>query len=75
MTKNEIAEKLFRQSGIKKKEVLYIINNFLDSIKECIRNGDKVELRGFGTFNRVDRKERKIYSPIAKKEINVPAKN
>ncbi|HOO72818.1 MAG TPA: HU family DNA-binding protein [Spirochaetota bacterium] len=74
MTKSEIVERITRQSGMKRKEVLYIIDNFLDKIKESIDNGEKVEIRGFGTFHPADKKARKIYSPIAEKEIAVPAK-
>ena len=74
MTKPEIVERLTRQSGMKRKEVLYIIDNFLDRIRESIDQGEKVEIRGFGTFYPSDKKARTIYSPIAEKEISVPAK-
>ena len=74
MTKSEIVEKLRRKSGINKKEILYIIDNFLDSIVESVQKGEKVEMRGFGTFYRAKRKERKVYSPIAGKKIDVPEK-
>ena len=74
MTKSEIVERLIKQSGLKRKEVLYIIDNFLDKIKESVYAGDKVEIRGFGTFHLVSKKPRKVFSPIANKEIEVPAK-
>lgn len=74
MTKSDIVERLTRQSGMKRKEVLYIIDNFLDRIKDCINSGERVEIRGFGTFYPSDKKARKIYSPIADKEISIPAK-
>ena len=51
MTKSEIVEKLIKQSGLKRKEVLYIIDNFIDKIKESVYKGDKVEIRGFRIMN------------------------
>ena len=75
MTKSEIVERLTRQSGMKRKEILYIIDNFLDKIKDSIERGEKVEIRGFGTFYPVEKKARIIYSPIAEKEISVPPKS
>ena len=74
MTKSEIVERLIKQSGLKRKEVLYIIDNFIDKIKESVLKDEKVEIRGFGTFYSVNKKARKVFSPIAKKEIHVPAK-
>ncbi len=74
MTKSEIVELLSQQSGMRKKDVLYIVDNFLDKIKASISQGDKVEIRGFGTFYQIEKKARRIYSPIAKKNIDVPSK-
>jgi DNA-binding protein HU-beta len=74
LTKSEIVEKLRSKSGIKKKEIVYIIDNFLDMIIESVKNGNKVELRGFGSFYMAKRRERKVYSPIAGKKIDVPEK-
>ena len=75
MTKTDIVDHLTRQSGMRKREVLYIIDNFLDKILDCIKNDEKVEIRGFGTFFNTEKKARKVYSPIAKKIIDVPAKS
>lgn len=75
MTKSEIVQKLCRRSGIHKREVRYVIDNFLDAILESVQNGEKVELRGFGVFYLAKRKERKVYSPIAGKKIDVPEKD
>ena len=74
MTKTEIVENLYNKSGFKKKDIFYIIDNFLDSIIECTGNGEKVVIRSFGTFYRVKRKERSVYSPIAGKKIEIPSR-
>jgi nucleoid DNA-binding protein len=75
LTKHEIVEALTRQSGLRHREVLYIVENFLDFILKGLEGGGKVELRGFGTFSRVERKERRVFSPIAGRNLDVPAKS
>jgi len=75
LTKHEIIAKLVDQCGLKKKEISYVIDNFLEYIVRSVDNGERVEIRGFGCFNRVSRKGRQVYSPIAKKHIDLPAKS
>jgi integration host factor subunit beta len=75
LTKQGIIDRLVKQSGFKKREIDYIIDNFLNYIVKSVDNGEKVEIRGFGSFCRVERKGRKVYSPIAKKHIDLPAKS
>jgi DNA-binding protein HU-beta len=74
MTKSDIVDRLTRQSGLKKKEVVYIVDNFLEKVKESALKGEKIEIRGFGTFYKSEKKARKLFSPIAGKDIEVPAK-
>jgi DNA-binding protein HU-beta len=74
MTKSDIVDRLTRQSGLKKKEVVYIVDNFIEKVLECVLKGDKVEIRGFGTFYKSVKKARTVFSPIIKKDIDVPAK-
>ena len=74
MTKSDIVDRLTRQSGLKKKEVTYIVDNFIEKIKETALKGEKIEIRGFGTFYKSEKKARTLFSPIAGKDIDVPAK-
>ena len=41
---------LYRQINIKKKDITFIVDRFLDEIKSAVQQGEKVEIRGFGTF-------------------------
>lgn len=75
MTKHEIVDLLSQKSGLKRREVLYIVDNFLDSIIKSVDKDGKIELRNFGTFSRIDRKERRIFSPIAGRNLDVPARS
>ncbi len=73
MTKYEIIRKLACLSGLRQKDVLFVLDNFLDLIIKSVGNDEKVDLRGFGSFYRVLKKERKLFSPIAGKEVLAPA--
>ena len=73
MTKYELISKLTNLSGLKRKDVSFIVDNFLDLIVSSTNENKKVTLRNFGTFYRSEKKQRKIYSPIAGKEVEIPA--
>ncbi|MGV7927617.1 MAG: HU family DNA-binding protein [Spirochaetota bacterium] len=75
MTKHEIVDQLTRRSGMKRREVGYIVDNFLELILKNLDTDSRIEIRGFGTFTRVLRKERKVFSPIAGRSLDVPARS
>jgi nucleoid DNA-binding protein len=75
LTKHDLVDQLTRKSGLKRRDVLYIVENFLDLILKGLDKGEKVELRGFGTFARVERKKREVFSPIANRNLEVPARS
>lgn len=58
-----------------RREVQYMVDNLFELILKSLDRVDKVEFRGFGTFSRVKRKGRKIYSPIAERSIDVPPRS
>ncbi len=74
MTKQKIIENLVLKSGIQRNVVRYVIDNFLQQIIESCNRGEKVEIRGFGTFSRSSRKGRDVFSPIAGKTLTLPPK-
>jgi len=75
LTKLELIDVLSKKSNINQKDVHFIIDSFLDIIKICIDNEQKVKLRNFGTFYKKVRKSKKVYSPIIGKIIEYPSKN
>jgi len=75
MTKQKIIENLVQKSGIQRNVVRYVVDNFLQQIIESCNNGEKVEIRGFGTFSRCSRKGRNVFSPIAGKQLTLPPKS
>lgn len=50
MNKNELIKTLAEQSDISMDEATLVVNTFFDCMKEALLQGDRVEIRGFGSF-------------------------
>ena len=50
MTKAELIDEVSKVSNLTKKETETIVNTVFDNITDALGRGDKVELRGFGSF-------------------------
>ncbi len=50
MNKSELIRSLAEERNISVEEATDIISIFFDSMKEALKNGDRVEIRGFGSF-------------------------
>ena len=75
MTKADLVDKLAdKVRDITKKEADIIVNAFFDSIKEALAIGEKVEVRGFGSFKLRSRKERDGRNPKTGTAVSIPAK-
>jgi integration host factor subunit beta len=74
MTKSEMAEKLAAKISVKQQQAEEIINIFTNSIIEALATGDKVEIRGFGSFRVRDRQEKDGRNPKTGEKVYVPAK-
>ena len=74
MTKAELVEKLANKSKLSRKQAVDVINAMTQSISDSLAEGNKVEIRGFGSFRVRDRKARTAYNPRSRVEVEVPAK-
>ena len=74
MTKAELVEKLANKNKLSKKQAVDVINAITQSISDALAEGNKVEIRGFGSFRIRDRKARVAYNPRSRMEVEVPAK-
>ena len=75
MTKSELCEHLAEQTGtLNKKEAELIVNCVFDSIREALANGERVEIRGFGSFSIRDRDARQARNPKTGQAVNIPDK-
>jgi integration host factor subunit beta len=75
MTKAELIDALVdRVDRLTKKEAELIVNVVLESIANALVAGDKVELRGFGSFKVKERRSREGRNPKTGERVYVEAK-
>jgi integration host factor subunit beta len=74
MTKAELIDELAKVSNLTKKESETIANTVFDNITDALVKGDKVELRGFGSFRIRHRNARKGRNPKTGTGVSVPEK-
>ena len=76
MTKAQLIEKVSEQlKGYNRRQTEIIVNAIFDSIKSSLANGDKIEIRGFGSFRLRKRKNREGRNPKTGDLVSVGAKN
>jgi len=74
MTKADLVEEISRATGLNKKDTSIIVNEVIGNICRALAEGDKVELRGFGSFKVKERRARKARNPRTGAAVDVPAK-
>src|SRR5262245_11939626 len=74
MTKAELIDEVSKLSNLTKKETETIVNTIFDNITDALAQGDKVELRGFGSFRIRRRNSRKGRNPKTGSSVSVPEK-
>jgi len=74
MTKADLVLEISKSTELTKKETELVIKTVFDNISNALSSGDKVELRGFGSFRVRDRKARHGRNPKTGTIVDVPAK-
>ena len=74
MTKAELVDQVADKVDLTKKQTEVIVNILFQSITEALSQGDKVELRGFGSFRIRDRNPREGRNPKTGDAVHIPAK-
>ncbi|MEI6214530.1 MAG: HU family DNA-binding protein [Desulfuromonadales bacterium] len=75
MTKSELIEKVLQSHGmLNAKASEIIVNTVFDSIEEALKAGDKVEIRGFGSFTIRERLGREARNPKSGEVVRIPSK-
>jgi integration host factor subunit beta len=74
MTKAELVEKVADKIQLTKKQTEAVVNILLNCITEALSAGDKVELRGFGSFRIRNRNPREGRNPKTGDTVQIPAK-
>ncbi|HEX2768110.1 MAG TPA: integration host factor subunit beta [Geobacteraceae bacterium] len=75
MTKSELVDRIVAANGIlTRKESELVVNIVFDSMSEALKNGEKVEIRGFGSFTVRERGAREARNPKSGEIVNIQAK-
>lgn len=75
MTKSELVERLVEANGtLSRKESEMVVNIIFDSMCEALQSGEKVEIRGFGSFTIRERDAREARNPKSGDVVKIPAK-
>lgn len=73
MNKAELINAVAERSGLSKRDSELAVSAAIDVITDCLSQGDKVQLVGFGAFEVRERAQRKGRNPKTKEEIDIPA--
>ncbi len=73
MNKTELAAIMAENAGISKKDAEKALNAFTGAVADALKNGDKVQLVGFGTFEVAERPERDGRNPRTGETMKIAA--
>ena len=74
LTKADIADSLFTQLGIGKREAKRFVELFFEEIRLALENGEQIKLSGFGNFELRDKVQRPGRNPKTGEEIPIEAR-
>lgn len=73
MTKADIVERIAAGTGLTKLETEAVVNGFLHTVKDAMMANQRVDLRGFGSFQVQSRAPRSARNPRTNQPVAVPA--
>ena len=75
MTKRDLIEKVAdRKKDITQKDAELIVNTVFDAMTEALASGDRIEIRGFGSFEVRERRARDGRNPRTGEQVSLKAK-
>ena len=74
LTKADLAEKLFEELGLNKREAKELVEMFFEQVRKALADGSQVKLSGFGNFDLRDKNERPGRNPKTGEEIPISAR-
>ncbi len=74
LTKAELADLLFEQLGLNKREAKDMVERFFEEIRIALESGDSVKLSGFGNFQLREKPQRPGRNPKTGEEIPITAR-
>jgi integration host factor subunit alpha len=74
LTKADIADHLFEEVGLNKREAKEFVDAYFEAIKAALEGGENVKLSGFGNFQLRDKNPRPGRNPKTGEEIPITAR-
>jgi integration host factor subunit alpha len=74
LTKADMAEMLFDELGLNKREAKELVEMFFEEIRHALESGKQVKLSGFGNFDLRDKNQRPGRNPKTGEEIPISAR-
>ncbi|NNF57460.1 MAG: integration host factor subunit beta [Rhodothermaceae bacterium] len=72
MTKAQIVDRIAAATGLTKMETEAVVEGFMVTVIDAVKDGDLVELRGFGTYRARERAPRMARNPQTDEPVEVP---
>ncbi|MCY3641925.1 MAG: HU family DNA-binding protein, partial [Gammaproteobacteria bacterium] len=66
LTKAQMAERLFEEFGLNKREAKEIVETFFEELAQCLERNERVKLSSFGNFDLRDKRARPGRNPLAR---------
>ncbi|MBV2207996.1 MAG: integration host factor subunit alpha [Thermomonas sp.] len=74
LTKAEMAEKLYEEVGLNKREAKEFVDAFFDTLRQALEQGRQIKLSGFGNFDLRRKNPRPGRNPKTGEEIPITAR-
>ncbi|RLJ17486.1 integration host factor subunit alpha [bacterium endosymbiont of Escarpia laminata] len=74
LTKADMAERLFEELGLNKREAKEMVEMFFEEIRHALEEGSQVKISGFGNFDLREKKQRPGRNPKTGEEIPISAR-
>lgn len=72
--KNQLIDNIFEQTEIDRQVIQIVVDNLLEELKDALKRGDSVELRGFGIFeNKLRKAKQNARNPKTGELVEVPS--
>lgn len=73
MNKTELVTALAEKTGVSKKDTEQVLNTFFDTVQTTLKQNDKVQIPGFGSFEVRERAARQGRNPLTGETIEIAA--
>ena len=73
MNKAELIGSVAEKAGISKKDAAKVVGALFGTVSGALKNGEKIQIIGFGTFYTRVLKERQGYNPVKGQSVQLPA--